>query len=335
MHEERAAKAALLLLSYRRTSRHRLKAQGKGGVLLDRESMRFESAASVLPGNLRRAVMQLSAEERRTAEEIRLRAGQELSVLLPGAERSCGVVIGQEDLEAVCNLVTEFSRYAAVETLRQGYVTIRGGCRVGFCGTAVMKDGAAVNLKDFSSAVIRVAREKRGIADGLAERLFENGQFLSTLILAPPGGGKTTLLRELVRCISDGENGFEGRRIALVDERGEIAAVRQGIVQMDVGKRTDVLDGCPKAAAIPIMLRCMNPQILAVDEITMREDIRAMTMAANCGVAVLATIHASNVEELRRKPMYRELLDAGVFETAVVIRTAGGNRSCTVESLLC
>ena len=267
--------------------------------------------------------MLLPAEERRTAEEIRLRAGQELSVLLPGAERSCGVMVGQEHLEAVCNLVTEFSRYAAVETLRQGYVTIRGGCR------------AAVNLKDFSSAVIRVAREKRGIADGLAERLFDNGQFLSTLILAPPGGGKTTLLRELVRCISDGENGFEGRRVALVDERGEIAAVRQGIVQMDVGKRTDVLDGCPKAAAIPIMLRCMNPQILAVDEITMREDIRAMTMAANCGVGVLATIHASNVEELRRKPMYRELLDAGVFETTVVIHAADGSRSWTVESLLC
>lgn len=302
---------------------------------MDRESMRFESAASVLPGNLRRAVMQLSAEERRTAEEIRLRAGQELSVLLPNAERSCGVVVVQEDLEAVCNLVTEFSRYAAVETLRQGYVTIRGGCRVGFCGTVVMKDGVVANLKDFSSVVIRIAREKHGIAAGLTERLFQDGRFTSTLILAPPGGGKTTLLRELVRCISNGENGFEGRRVALADERGEIAAVRQGIVQLDVGKRTDVLDGCPKAAAIFMMMRCMNPQILAVDEIASQEDIYAMTMAANCGVGVLATIHAADIEELRRKPLYRELLDAGVFETAVVIRTVGGSRSWTVESLLC
>lgn len=302
---------------------------------MDKESMRYESAAAVLPGNLRRAALALTTEEWRQAEEIRLRSGRELTVIVAGCERSCGVTVEQEDLEALCNLVTEFSRYAAVETLRHGYLTIRGGCRVGFCGTAVIKDGAVANLKDFSSAVIRIAREKRGIAEGLPERLFRDGCFMNTLILAPPGGGKTTLLRELVRCLSNGCDGNDGQRIALVDERGEIAAARQGVLQMDVGKRTDVLDGCPKAVAIPMLLRCMNPTILAADEITMKEDIQAMTMAANCGVGLLATIHAADVTELQRKPLYRELLAAEVFQMAVVLRDDHGARSWRLEELLC
>ena len=302
---------------------------------MDKEIMRYESAAAVLPGSLRRAALTLPAEKRKQVEEIRLRVGQELTVLLSGRELGCGVTVEQEELEALCNLVTEFSRYAAVETLRQGYLTIRGGCRVGFCGTAVMKDGYVANLKDFSSAVIRIAREKHGIAEGLTECLFQEGRFVNTLILAPPDGGKTTLLRELVRCLSDGSSGYEGRRIALVDERGEIAAVRQGVLQMDVGSRTDVLDGCPKAMAIPMMLRCMNPQILAVDEITLKEDIRAMTMAANCGVGILATIHAADVAELQRKPLYRDLMAAEVFQTAVILRETEGARSWRLEELLC
>lgn len=302
---------------------------------MDKENMRYESAAAVLPGSLRRAVLALPTEKRRQVEEIRLRVGQELTVLLSGRELGCGVTVEQEDLEALCNLVTEFSRYAAVETLRHGYLTIRGGCRVGFCGTTVIKDGSVTNLKEFSSAVIRIAREKPGVAEGLTEQLFHDGWFVNTLILAPPGGGKTTLLRELVRCLSDGCDRHEGQRVALVDERGEIAAARQGVLQMDVGKRTDVLDGCPKAVAIPMMLRCMNPQILAVDEITLREDIQAMTMAANCGVGLLATIHASDTAELQRKPLYRELLDAEVFRMAVILQEDCGARSWRLEELSC
>lgn len=308
------------------------KEQGAGSV--DRESMRYDMAAEVLPGQLRRAALALPAEERRIAEEIRLRGGREMTVLLPDGERGCGIQVQQGDLEALCNLAAEFSRYAAVETLRQGYLTLRGGCRVGFCGTVVMKEDVPVNLKDFSSASIRIAREKQGIAEGLAEQLMDENGFCSTLILSPPGGGKTTLLRELVRKLSCGEGAFPAQRISLADERGEIAALRQGMAQMDVGA-ADVLDGCPKAQAIPMLLRCMNPQIIAVDEITLREDLRAMTMAANCGVGLLATIHAADMEELRRKPICRELLDSGVFRRAVILRAEKGRRSWTVEKLPC
>lgn len=302
---------------------------------MDKECMRYDAAATVLPGNLRRAALALTEDERKNAEEIRLRAGREMTVLTREGEKNCGIQVGQEDLESLCNLAAEFSRYAAVETLRQGYISIRGGCRVGFCGTVVMKEDMPVNMKDFSSASIRIAREKQGIADGLPEQLFRAGRFCSTLLLSPPGGGKTTLLRELVRCLSNGVGAVPGQRVGLADERGEIAVSRQGVLQMDVGARTDVLDGCPKAKAVPILLRCMNPQIVAVDEITLWEDIRAMTMAANCGTGLLATIHAADMEELRRKPLYRELLETGVFENAVVIRAQNGVRSWKVEALSC
>ena len=124
-------------------------------------------------------------------------------------------------------------------------------------------------------------------------------------------------------------------RVGLADERGELAAVRFGVPQLDVGSRTDILDGCPKAAAVSILLRCMNPQVVAVDEITVQEDLRAMTMAANCGAALLATIHAGSVEELRRKPLYRELLESGVFRLAVILHRKDGVRSWQLEELPC
>ena len=151
-------------------------------------------------------------------------------------------------------------------------------------------------------------------------------------VIGPNGGGKTTLLRDLVRQLSCGD-GIPPQRITLVDERGEVAVMYRGQPQMDVGPRTDVLDGCPKALAIPMALRAMNPQIIAVDEITVREDLQAMTQAAGCGVALLATIHAADAAELEQKPLYRELLANRVFQQTVRIRVTAAGRVYTVEEL--
>ena len=294
--------------------------------------MRYEMAAAILPSRLRRIAMELPENDRARAEEFRLRTGRCLSVLLPEGERSLEVIVTSEELETLCDIAAEFSRYASMETLRQGFLPVRGGFRVGLCGSAVMKDGAVTNLKQISSAVIRIAREQRGIAREIAPQLFREGRFASTLLLSPPGGGKTTLLRDLVRQLSSGE-GVPAQRITLVDERGEVAVMYRGQPQMDVGSRTDVLDGCPKALAIPMVLRAMNPQIIAVDEITVREDLQAMAQAAGCGVALLATIHAANTTELEQKPLYRELLANRVFRKAVLIRVSAAGRSYTVEDL--
>lgn len=297
-----------------------------------RDSIRYELAAAILPSRLRRIAMELPEEEKARAEEFRLRAGRCMTVLLDTGEKSMEVIVTTEELETLCDIAAEFSRYASIETLRQGFLPVRGGFRVGLCGAAVMKDGSVSNLKQISSAVIRISRERKGIARDIAPKLFRGGQFVSTLILSPPGGGKTTLLRELVRQLSSGD-GVPSQRITLIDEREEIAVMYRGQPQMDVGPRTDVLSGCPKAAGIPMVLRAMNPQIIAVDEITVREDLQAIAQAAGCGVGLLATIHAAHTEELRSKPLYQELLAGRIFRQAVLIRTGAAGRLYALEDL--
>ena len=258
-----------------------------------------------------------------------------MTVLLPTGEMSLSVHVEPEELEGLCDLATEFSRYAAAETLREGYLSVRGGFRIGLCGTAVMKDGVNTNLKSLSSAAVRIAREKPGIADSVAPGLFRDGDFASTLILSPPGGGKTTLLRDLVRRLSEGVGEYGPRRVSLIDERGEVAVMYRGEPQMNVGPHTDVLDACPKALGIPIVLRAMNPQIIAVDEITLQEDLKAVSMAAGCGVRLLATIHAAGVEELQQKPLYAQLLADKVFRLAVRVVPTEAGRFYQVEELPC
>ena len=299
----------------------------------ERMIQRYREAAAVLPVQLRKAAMTLSEEQQCRAEEFRLRVGQPLTVLLPEGEVFLGESVKAEELEVLCNIATEFSRYAAAETLREGYLTVKGGFRIGLCGTAVMKDGANTNLKNFSSASVRIARERPGIAEDLAKQLFRDGDFQNTLILSPPGAGKTTLLRDLVRSLSVGVAPYGPRRVSLIDERGEVAVMYRGEPQMDVGPYTDVLDACPKALGIPMVLRAMNPQIIAVDEITAYQDIKAMSLAVGCGVRLLATIHAANLEELQEKPLYRTLMEERIFTFAVLISKTETGRLYCVEEL--
>ena len=180
---------------------------------------------------------------------------------------------------------------------------------------------------------MRVARQGLGAAEPVRDKLVgPDGQLESTLIFAPPGAGKTTLLRDLIRMASDGVH-MAPQRVGVADERGEIAALWSGRPQLDVGHRTDVLEGCPKAQGLMMLLRAMNPQILAADEITAPEDVRALVTAAGCGTALLATAHGRDRKDLSRRPLYRELMEARVFRRLVYIRPEQGIRRYEVEEL--
>ncbi len=254
------------------------------------------------------------------------------AVLLNGECPLGGRPVTEGDLRDVIECASQASAHTVLEQVQKGFVTLKGGHRIGLCGTVNRREGMVVSLRHLSSLSIRVARAVEGIAKEFLPWLIENGHFKSTLILGPPGSGKTTLLRELIRVLSDGQ-GIAAHRVGVADERGEIAALWQGEPQFRIGRQTDVVDGCPKAEGLSMLLRGMNPQILASDEITHPSDISAMTEAAGCGVALLATAHGGNIDDLKRRAVYRTLISEDIFQRIVLIENERGVRSMKVESL--
>ena len=293
----------------------------------------YQQAAGALPPPLRQRALTLSLERQARAEELRLRVGRPMSVVLSGEEQPLGgPPVESRELEQVVEIASRASLHAVLDQVRRGYLTMAGGHRIGLCGTAVTRGGELHSLSRFSSLNIRVARPVRGAADPVLASVGPDGQPVSTLILAPPGLGKTTLLRDLIRQVSDGR-GCHPLRVAVADERGEVAGLYQGRAQLDVGSRTDVLEGCPKAQGLMLLLRSMNPQVLAADEITAPEDVAALRSAVGCGVVLLATAHGDTREDLERRALYRPLLEEHLFRRLVRIRQENGRRYYHIEEL--
>ncbi len=280
----------------------------------------FERASALLPGDMRQAALALPERVKASAEEFRLRAGSPPSLLgREGERRLVPRPVTPGDLDALLVSATRASAHTALESVASGFVTVRGGCRVGLCGVVSESEGRVMTIRRLTSAALRIPREALGCADGLFPALTRGG-FEDTLLLSPPGGGKTTLLRELIRRLS------EQMRVSLLDERGEVAGVWEGTPEFDLGPRTDVLTGADKRSGAAMLLRSMNPELLAMDEITSPEDLEAAALAAGCGVKLLASAHALGPEDMRRRGLYVRLLELGIFRRFVIIRPGPSGR---------
>lgn len=248
-----------------------------------------------------------------TLEEIRIRAGQPLMFLYGDGEYflsadrdmlcgDCekGYRMTRSDLEEMVGFLCNYSMYAYEEQLRMGYLTLRGGHRVGVAGEAALQQGKIVRLQHIYFLNIRIAREKKGCAIPLVEAVRDANGIYNTLILSPPGVGKTTYLRDAIRILSQGDGTHAGMKIGVVDERSELGAGYLGIPQNDLGPRTDVLEGAGKSEGIYMLLRSMSPQVIAVDELGAKDDFEAVTRAFHSGCRLIGTVHGENIDSLQR-----------------------------------
>ena len=262
------------------------------------------------------------------AEEIRLRIGYPVFVMRDGSGQSLGSSpVKPVHLDYLFERATSASVHSFTDQIQNGYVFTESGYRVGICGSIYGDRSVPDGIRDLTSVSIRIPHAIRGCADKIYPELI-TPRFLSTLIMSPPGYGKTTLLRELIRKLSS-----SGIRVSVADERGEIAAIAGRRAAFDLGSCTDVMTGGEKHTSAMMLLRAMNPQILAFDEITDKKDLKAIMQLAGCGVELLAAVHAADRNSMRSRALYRKVLDVGVFKRAVRIQMLNHERIYAVEEL--
>lgn len=254
-------------------------------------------------------------------QEIRLRVGQVVRILCDNQEDNYmkNIKITPLHIKEILEYVSNYSIYAYEEEIRQGYITIEGGHRVGLVGKVIMEQGMIKNLKYISAINLRVSHEITGCARKYMAYICKEKKVLNSLIISPPGGGKTTLLRDFIRLCSKGTSYNNSCNVGVVDERSELAGTYQGVAQNDLGPRTDVLDACPKSEGILMLIRSMAPDVIGVDEIGSTKDIEALTYGLHCGCSFLATIHGNDLEEVLRKREVTSFIKEGGFQRFIVL----------------
>ncbi len=299
----------------------------------------YDLLAENLCEDLNRVLKNIPITLKETVEEIRIRNGKPLTIYSRGKdyfvckdgklrdEPYKPFIVNDDHIKDTFQLISNYSIYAYTEEIRNGYITIRGGHRIGIGGKVIYGGKGIETIKNISSLNIRIAREKIGISNHIIDYLIEDPEsFYNTLIVSAPQCGKTTLLRDIIRNLSNGDfsQGKRGFKISLIDERSEIAGMYQGMAQNDIGLRTDVLDGCLKSDGIIMAIRSMSPDIIGVDEIGSIRDIEAIHEALRAGIKLIATIHGSSLDEIMVKPSMKQLFDEKIFQRLILLDRSRG-----------
>jgi stage III sporulation protein AA len=289
-----------------------------------------ETIFNFLPKNIAGLISQIPPKEKEELEEIRIRINRPMEITLKGAPRFLSYIIQPEDAFHLLNKISHFSIYTLEEELKRGYITVSGGHRIGLAGKVILEEGKVKAIRDISSFNIRIAREKVGIAGPIIPYIFQGG-WMHTMVIGPPQTGKTTLLRDIARMISTGvpKRGIQACKVGIVDERSEIAGCVNGIPQLTFGNRLDVLDGCPKAEGMMMMIRSMSPDVLIVDEIGRKEDAEAIQEAVHAGIKLIMTTHGTSIEEIRNRPSLKNILTERIFQRFVVLSRKDGPGTVT------
>lgn len=264
-------------------------------------------------------------------QEIRLRINKPIFILWNGKEFFLtkegeitnnsleALIVTKNDLKETMEYIANYSLYAFEDELKQGFITIQGGHRVGMTGKTVLENNQVKSIKYISCINIRISHEIKGCASKVIPFLTEGDSICHTLIISPPRCGKTTLLRDLIRQISNGTSNLSGKTVGVVDERSEIGGSYLGIPQNDIGIRTDILDCCPKAVGMMMLIRSMSPEVIAIDEIGSNDDVHAMESAIYCGCKIIATIHGNSMEDMKMKPLFKELVSKKIFDKYIIL----------------
>lgn len=287
----------------------------------------MQNIMRIFPSHIKNLLESLNLSTQ-NMQEIRVRINSPIYIMYQRREINTGHVVKESDIAYIMERICHYSLYAYEEEMRQGFVTIEGGHRIGLAGKVILQNSKIKSMSNITCLNIRVAGEKIGCADDIIGQLIEEGRVCHTLIMSPPGGGKTTILRDIIRQISDGcvkkQIDFKGINVGIVDERSEIAACYKGIPSNDVGARTDILDACPKAEGIIRLVRTMAPKVIAVDEIGGKNDYEAIEYALTSGCSIMATIHGKEIDDLKKNIYFKNCLEQGLFERLVIPKGAYG-----------
>lgn len=283
--------------------------------------MKTKEIFYILPESIRTMLEGIKNLEK--MQEVRIKVNKPLQVYLGKDEIVTGYIVTEEDIKIILQRMSNYSIYAFEEEMKNGYITIKGGHRVGICGSCVIDNNRVRTIKNIASLNIRICREVIGCADKIMPYIVDDEKVLNTIVISPPKCGKTTLIRDIARNLS---NGFKtgcikvsGKKVCIIDERSEIAGCSNGIPQMNVGIRTDVLDSCLKSMGIMMAIRSMSPDVIICDEIGTYKDMESILAAMNSGVNLITTIHGFGIEDLYKRSVFKEILDNNVFDRAIIL----------------